>query len=120
MTEQENPTSSPAGAPGGRIWVCTYEHRHGVDAWVCESESLALAMLAEVCREFWGEALEIQASQTLAETRERLPPEPPEADRDAVELYFEVLGEAPRPEFFQIEAQQVIGPEEVACDGRHR
>jgi hypothetical protein len=119
MTEQENPTSPPDGVPGGRIWVCTHEHRHGVDAWVCESEDLALAMLAEVCRGFWDEAREIQASQTVTETRERLPPEPPD-DRAAVELYFGVLADSPRPEFFQIEAQKVIGPEEVTCDDRHR
>jgi hypothetical protein len=113
MIDKDSPTPSPGRTSAIEIWICTYAHRHGVDAWACESESLAFATLARPCREFWEEAREIEGSHVRPE-EPRLPARPPDDDRAAVDLYFEVQGEAPRPEFFQIEAQQVIGAEEAA------
>jgi hypothetical protein len=112
MTDEKNPAPSPVGASGTHIWVCTYAHRHGVDGWACESEDLAFATMAGPCREFWEEAREIESSHVRPE-EPRLPARPPKDDRAVVDLYFQVQGEAPRPEFFQVDAQQVIGAEEV-------
>jgi hypothetical protein len=113
VIDQKNPTHSSGHPSGLAVWVCIYEHRHGVDAWACESEDVAFATLAAICREFWDEAREIECAHSLHETESRLPARAPEDDRVVVDRYFEVLADAPQPEFFQVEGHRLIGAEEV-------
>jgi hypothetical protein len=102
-------TASHSGKPVPSVWVCTFEHRDGLDVWVCASEELAYGELAEVCREFWEEAREVDRDRLLAEDERQLPPAPPEDDRGAVEEYFAAMIHGSSPESFLIAAHEVIG-----------
>jgi hypothetical protein len=108
MTEpaERNPNRT-GGQTALQVWVCTFQHRHGLDAWVAADEDAAYASLAVPARSFWPEAVEWDRGP-WDEDRPPLPDEAPVDDRAAVERYFAVMGEAPQPEYFSIERQGVI------------
>ncbi len=92
------------------VWACIYEHHDGIDVWVCETEDLAYRELAEICREFWDEAHEVEDSFVEGAAREEpLPAKPPSEDRAAVERYFAVMNGAHPPEIFFIAAHEITG-----------
>jgi hypothetical protein len=104
---REPTRSEPLPSPA-QVWICTYENRYGLDPWAAASVEAAYSSVARRIREFWQEAVE--ADRRLDdEDRPPLPEEAPAEDREAVERYFEVLGEAPRPEFYSIERQAILG-----------
>jgi hypothetical protein len=106
-------TAARRGGPP-KIWICAYQHRHGVDAWACATEELAHRAFAETCREFWEEARAVDVTLVHDEHQRRLPAAPPGDDRLVVELYFETMAQAPWPEFFFIEEQELIDGREEA------
>jgi hypothetical protein len=111
MIEHVERSSDPPDA-GARplVWVCVYEHRDGIDVWACETEDIAYRELADVCREFWDEAHEVEDSLVERTTGEApLPAEPPSEDRAAVERFFAVMNSAHPPEIFFIAAHEIVG-----------
>jgi hypothetical protein len=106
-TEEAPDTRAPSVRP--HVWVCTYDHRNGIDVWACESEEIAFGELAAVCREFWEEAREVDGSFVPREEDVPFPTDPPADDRAAVELFFTVMNDADPPETFVIAAHEVIG-----------
>ena len=108
MTEPATDNLNRTGAPTApHVWVCTFQHRHGLDAWVAADEDAAYARFAMTVRSFWSEAVEWDRGP-WDDDRPPLPDEAPVDDRTAVESYFAVMGEAPQPEYFSIERQGVI------------
>lgn len=102
---------SPPGQDAPHVWVCTFEHRDGIDVWVCAGEALAYRELARVCREFWEEARQLDDALPRLEGQEPLPSAPPDEDRAAVEAYFAAMSYDDPPESFLIAAHEVIGAE---------
>jgi hypothetical protein len=99
---------SPRGRDAPHVWICTFEHRDGIDVCACTSEEAAYHELAKVCREFWEEAREVDRS--LVPCKEGpTPATPPEDDRAAVEAYFAAMSCDDPPEAFLIAAHEVIG-----------
>jgi hypothetical protein len=107
---------SPTAEAGARhtssppfVWVCTFEHRDGTDVWACATEAIAYRELADVCREFWDEAREVESNWIIHVDGTTLTPEPPDDDRVAVELYFAVMNDSDPGEWFLIAPFDVIG-----------
>jgi hypothetical protein len=101
------PTAGTAARQPTHVWVCTFEHRDGTDIWACANEALAYRELAEVCREFWEEAREVDG--VLSGAGAGLPVEPPLDDRSAVESYFAVMNDSDPGEWFLIAPLEVVG-----------
>jgi hypothetical protein len=112
MTDDKHTAWSEGDSARPQVWVCTFQHRHGLDAWVAAGEDAAYASFATTVRSFWREAVEWDRGP-WDDDRPPLPDQAPADDRSAVESYFAVMGEAPQPEYFSIERQEVIG------DGEH-
>jgi hypothetical protein len=102
---------SPPAQEAPHVWVCTFEHRDGIDVWACAAEALAYRELANVCREFWEEARAVDRSLIPCEDEEPIPATPPDDDRAAVEAYFAAMNHDDPPESFLIAAHEVIGAE---------
>jgi hypothetical protein len=106
MTEEKNHRSRSRGA--ARVWLCGFEHRYGLDVWVCETEGTAYAVLAGACRRSWAEARALDADFVHDEDEPPLPETPPPGDRDVVRSYFAVMNDADPMEVFWIEPQDVL------------
>lgn len=61
------------------VHVVVFEHRHGCDISAYASNELAVAEGARIARTWWPEARRLDST---------LPEEPPEADSEAMDLYF--------------------------------
>lgn len=77
-----------------KVYVAIYEHRHGTDVNVFDSEAKALAWRAEIARDCWKEFLD----------------EPmPEDEEEVCRVYWEVAGECMNhAEYFNIEEKEVL------------
>lgn len=106
MTHEKHHESRSRGA--ARVWLCGFEHRYGLDVWVCETEAIAYAVLAEACRRSWAEARELDADFVHDEDEPPLPVAPPTEDREAVRSYFAVMNDADPMEAYWIEPQDVL------------
>jgi hypothetical protein len=104
---RELAASEPVPSPA-HVWVCTHEHRHGLDAWAAASEEAAYASFAETVRQFWHEAADTDRALRDGD-RPPFPEKAPTEDREAVERYLEAMGDAPGPEFYSIERQEILG-----------
>lgn len=77
-----------------KVFVAVYEHRHGTDINVFDSEAKALAWRAEIARDCWKEFLD----------------EPmPEGEDEMCRVYWEVAGECMNhAEYFNIEEKEIL------------
>jgi hypothetical protein len=119
MTDERNHESRSRGA--GCVWLCGFEHRYGLDVWVCETEGMAYAVLAGACRRSWAEARELDADFIHDESEPPLPEAPPLEDREAVRSYFAVMNDADPMETYWVESQDVLhSTGEASGPGRAR
>ena len=70
-----------------KIFALSYEHKHGSDLSLWRNEPAATKALAAIVRELWSEAYE------SATPDDGLPDRAPADDQQAIDLYFQVLGE---------------------------
>lgn len=79
------------------VWVLTVDHRHGRDTWVHATEEGAFGHLADYVSDWWTELVG-------RNDRVELPDEAPADTREAINTYFETVGD----EYYDIESKEVL------------
>lgn len=86
------------------VWVGLYDHKHGTDVGVYDSEDAAYAHMADyIRRNLWAHAFDVIANSDP----KILPAKPPASDVECVNAYFAVMGDEFEPETFLVEHQPV-------------
>jgi hypothetical protein len=93
-----------------KVWVAAYDHKHGTDIGVYESEEAAYANIAKMIRDYgyWDEAFEQIDGDT-----EIMTPKPPADDHECVWEYFKVMGDQLESEWIDIDLREVQTLESV-------
>lgn len=107
QTDREPRTEGRCEEP--HVWVCAFEWRDGVDVWVGRTENLAPQGLASMCRLFWDEARGHVDRLIRDDGPKPFSPVPPDDDRVAIALYFDVMNEASPPESYVTRSHAVVG-----------
>lgn len=79
-----------------KVYVAVYEHRHGTDIQVFDSNEKAEEWQVQIAKEYWDEAFEGEDEPM------------PDDEAEMCEMYWCVRGESMTPEYFNIEEKEVL------------
>ena len=84
------------------VFVASYEHKHGTDLAVAETEDVAYAVLAQWARENWEDARDADGD---------LRQEPPADDRETVGLYTAAFEDRFEGEYMHVTSRPLLRAE---------